>query len=91
MLLPSTQHMLLIRFNHVRPFGIVPDSLQAPLSMGFSSQEYWNELLCPPSGDLPSPGIEPVSLKSPALVGRFFTISATWEAQQCCITSKYTK
>ena len=34
----------------------------------------------PPSGDLPDPGIEPVSLMSPALAGGFFTTSATWEA-----------
>ena len=32
---------------------------QAPLSMGFSRQEYWSGLLCPPPGDLPVPGIEP--------------------------------
>ena len=37
---------------------------QAPLSMGFSRQEYWSGLSCPP-GDLPDPGIEPVSLASP--------------------------
>ena len=34
----------------------------APLSMGFSRQEYWSGLPCPPSGDLPDPGIEPTSL-----------------------------
>ena len=34
----------------------------------------------PLPGDLPDPGIEPVSLVSPALAGRFFTTSATWEA-----------
>ena len=33
----------------------------APLSMGFSRQEYWNGLPCPPAGDLLDPGIEPVS------------------------------
>ena len=38
----------------------------------------------PFSGDLPDPGIKPVSLKSPALAGRFFTTSATWEAHQWC-------
>ena len=32
---------------------------QAPLSMGFSRPEYWSGMSCPPSGDLPSPGIEP--------------------------------
>ena len=34
---------------------------QAPLSMGFSRQEYWSGLPCPPPGDLPNPGIEPMS------------------------------
>jgi len=53
---------------------------QAPLSMGFSRQEYWGGLLCPPPGDLPIPGIEPTSLMSPALAGEFFTASTTWEA-----------
>ena len=46
---------------------------QAPLSMGFSRQEYWSELPCPPPGDFPDSGIEPVSLTSPALAGGFFT------------------
>ena len=50
---------------------------QAPLSMGFSRQEYWSGLPCPPSGDLPDSGIKPASLKFPALVDRFFTTSAT--------------
>ena len=40
---------------------------QAPLCMGFSCQEYWSGLLCPPPGDLPYPGIEPASPVSPAL------------------------
>ena len=48
------------------------DSCQAPLSMGFSRQEYWSGLPCPPAGDLPDPGIEPKSLESPALAGGFF-------------------
>ena len=55
---------------------------QAPLSMGFSRQEYWGGLPCPPPGDLRDPGIEPSSLLSPALAGRFFTTSAPWEAQR---------
>ena len=46
---------------------------QAPLSMGFFRQEYWSRLSFPPPGDLPDPGIEPMYLLSPALVGRFFT------------------
>ena len=44
-------------------------ALQAPLSMGFSSQEYWSGLPCPPPGNSPKPGIEPVSHMSPALAG----------------------
>ena len=53
---------------------------QASLSMGFSRQEYWSGLPCPPPGGLPHPGIEPASLMSPALAGGFFTTSSTWEA-----------
>ena len=41
---------------------------------GFSRQEYWSELSCPPPGDLPDPGIKPASLVSPPLAGGFFTI-----------------
>ena len=37
-----------------------------PLSMGFSRQEYWSGLLCPPPGDLPDPGIEPMFSEDPA-------------------------
>ena len=47
---------------------------QAPLSMEFSRQEYWSGLPCPFSGDLPDAGIKLVTLMSPALAGRFFTI-----------------
>ena len=43
---------------------------QAPLSIGFSRQEYWCGLPFPSPGDLPDPGIKPTS---PALTGRFFT------------------
>ena len=46
---------------------------QAPLSMEFSRQENWNGLPFPSPGDLPNPGIEPVTLGSPALAGGFFT------------------
>ena len=40
---------------------------QAPLSMGFSRQEHWSGLPCPPPGDLPHPGIKLLSLMSPTL------------------------
>ena len=48
---------------------------RAPLSKGFSRQEYWSKLPFPSPGDLPHPGTEPLSLMSPALAGRFFIIS----------------
>ena len=47
--------------NSVTPWTV---TRQAPLSMGFSRQEHWSELPCPPPGDLPNPGIVP---RSPAL------------------------
>ena len=46
---------------------------QAPLSKGFSRQEYWSELPFPPQGDFPNPGIKPMSPVSPALADRCFT------------------
>ena len=46
---------------------------QAPLPMEFSRQEYWRGLPFPLPGDPPNPGIEPVTLRSSALAGRFFT------------------
>ena len=49
---------------------------QAPLSMGFPRQEYWGYFPFPSPGDLPYPGIEPLSLMSPALAGRFSTTSS---------------
>ena len=51
-----------------------------PLSTGLSGQEYWSGLPCPPP-DLPEAEIEPMSLTSRALAGRFFSTSATGEAQ----------
>jgi len=48
--------------------------------MGFSRQEYWSGLPCPPPGDLPDPGIELTSPTAPALAGEFFTTSTNWEA-----------
>ena len=54
---------------------------QAPLSIGFSKQEYWSGLPFPSPGDLPNAGIESASLMNPpALIGGFFTTNTTWEA-----------
>ena len=50
-------------------------ALQAPLSVEFSKQEYWSELPFPPPGDLPGPGIKPMSLLSPALTGGFLPLA----------------
>ena len=58
--------------------GTIP--CQAPLSMGFSRQEYWSGLPFPPPGDLPNPETKLASLMPPALAGGFFTSGATWEA-----------
>jgi len=58
---------------HVRLLGLASPwtiAHQAPLSMECSRQEYWSALPFPPPGDLPDPGIKPMS---PALAGGFFT------------------
>ena len=69
------------RFSCVHLFETLWTSAhQAPLSMGFSRQEYWRRLPCPPPEDLPDPEIERESFISPALAGRSFTTSTTWEA-----------
>ena len=62
---------MLSHFSHDRLYATLwTVACQAPLSMGFSRQEYWSGLPFPPSGDLPDPETEPVS---PALTGIFFT------------------
>ena len=67
-------------FSHVQLFATLwTKARKAPLSMGFSRQEYCSGLSYPPPGDLSNPGIEPVSY-APALAGEFFTTSDTWEA-----------
>ena len=52
---------------------------QAPLSMGFSRQEYWIRLLWPPPADLPHPRIKPWCLNV-TCIGRQVLASATWDA-----------
>ena len=65
--------------NHILLF-VIPWTVahQAPLSVEFSRQEYWNGLPFPPSGDLSDPEIKP---KSPTLADGFFTTEVTWEAR----------
>ena len=56
---------VLSHFSRVQHFETPwTGACQAPLSMGFSRQEYWNEFPCPAPGDIPNPGIK---TKSPAL------------------------
>ena len=81
---------LLSHFRHIWRFATLwTVAYQAALSMGCSRQEYWSGLPCPLPGYLPHPGIRLVSLMSPALGGRFFTTSATWEtwSQNHCLSN----
>ena len=64
---------MLSHFSHVQLFIVLwTIAHQAPLSIGFSWQEYFSGSPCPPLGDLPNPGTESVSLKSPTLASGFF-------------------
>ena len=65
-----------IAYSHIRACSLICVRLfatlwtaayQAPLSVGFSRQEYWSGLLLPPPGDLPNSGIELASQAPPAL------------------------
>ena len=62
----------------MNPWTVAP---QALLAMEFSRQEYCSGLPFPDPRDLPDPGVELMFLLPSALVGRFFTTSATWEAK----------
>ena len=66
----------LSRFSHVLLcVTLWTVARQVPLCLGFSRQEYWSGLPCPPPGDLSHPGIKPVPLISPALAGWFLVTS----------------
>ena len=73
---------VLSHFHHVWLFGDPMDCSPPGSSVhGISQQEYQSGLPCPPLlEDLPDPGIEPASLKFPAVSGGFFTTRASWEA-----------
>ena len=90
-----TAYVLLSHFSRVQLF-VTPWTVarQAPLSMGFSRQEYWSGLPCSRLGDRPNPGIKPASPASPAsqedslpseplwkslLIAHFALIFMTWE------------
>ena len=76
--MPCTHAKLFQSCPTLRPYGLYV-AHQAPLFMGFSRQEYWSGLPCPPPGHLPDPGIKPISLISPAFAGGLLTTSATRE------------
>ena len=81
-----TRAYVLSHFSRVLLFSTLwTVAHQTPLSVGFSRQEYWHGLPCPPPGDLPNPGIKPASPRSPALAGGFFPTNATWEATTSCM------
>ena len=85
----SCMHACMIsHFSHVQVFVTLwTVAHQAPLSMGFSRQEYWSGLPCPLPGDLPNAEIEPTALTCHALADKFLTISTNWEAHIIyCIT-----
>ena len=72
---------MLSRFSCVCLFATLwTVACQAPLSWDSPGKSIGVGWPCPPPGDLPDPGIEPLSLTSPALAGGSFTTSATWEA-----------
>ena len=72
---PRDYHVCEFMLSCVRPFATLwIVARQAPLSMGFSRQEFWSGLPFPPWGDLPEPGIKPTSCVAPALAGRFFIV-----------------
>ena len=78
----TTHACVLSHLSHVQLFVTLwTIAHQAPLSMGFFRQEYWSGLPWPPPRNHPNPGTEPKSIMSPALAGRFFTTSSTWETQ----------
>ena len=79
---------MLCLFSHVQLF-VTPwtVALQAPLSIGFFRQEYWSGLPCTSPGKLPDSGVKPN--RTHELAGRFFTTSATWEAQTVKVLLDY--
>ena len=75
-----TKELLLVTQSCPTVYDPMDCSPPGFLSVEFSRQEYWSGLPCPPPRDLPNPGTEPVSLKSPALAGVLLTTIPTGEA-----------
>ena len=64
---------------------------QSPLFMGFSRQEYWSGLPCPPQGNLPDPGIKPTSPAVYCTAGGFFTSESPGKTRKQLIQHKILK
>ena len=84
-----SRHVCSVLLVSMPAYSVMSDSAtpwtiacQTPLFITFPRQEYWSGLPFPPPGDLPDPGIKPIS---PALAGVFFTTSTTWEAPNYCL------
>ena len=74
--------------SFVNPWTI---TCQSPLSMGFPRQEYCSGWPFPSPGDLPDPGIQPVSPVSPALAGGFFTTEPQGCSESAYVIRKHSK
>ena len=75
---------MLSRFSRVQLCATLwTTACQAPLCMGFSRQEYWSGLPCPPPGDLPNPGIEPALPASPALQEDYLPTESPGLSHEC--------
>ena len=84
-----TSQVALSHFSHVQLSATLwTVARQAPPSMGFSRQEYWNGLPGPSPGNLPDPGIKPTLHYVSCIAGMFFTMSATWETKTNCKTTE---
>ena len=78
-------YMVLSCFSCVRLFATLwTVARQAPLSEGFSRQEYWGGLPCPPPWDLSDPGIKPASSVTPALQKDSFTTEPLGKPKKAC-------
>ena len=98
-------HACSVTSDSVRPYGWTV-ALQAPLSMGLPTQEYWSGLPFPPPRDLHNPGINPLFPVPPALqanslslshagspkfIAALFTVPKTWKEPRCSLMDEWIK
>ena len=82
---PRATCVCLCMLSSVQLFATLWTSPPGSSLQGFPRQEYWSGLPFPPPGDLPDPGMEPASLVSPALAGRFFIQTPPGKPEKSCI------